>query len=175
MSRRASLIAAAVLAAIGAALLAAALLGDGDADREALRREVEVDVTGASLVEAEWRDEEHVRYVDTGGYDQRAGWALSYSIDQPFAVAHLLDVYEEALVERGWSVVHREDDDCSLRLEDGPEDAARTVNVDCVIDRELESQVGPDDSPLSTTSEATTREFEVRVLLPFEEEPRYPG
>ncbi len=123
---------------------------------------------GAERTKRQWQDEEHARYIDSGGYDRRAGWKTTYKLSQPTTMSELLDFYERVLSSGGWRVALREElpgrtSLGRLRLVKGSENRSRQIDVEAS---------GPAQADLGEGRQLVTG-YTLEYLLPYDRAPKY--
>jgi hypothetical protein len=124
---------------------------------------------GAERTKRQWQDEEHARYIDSGGYDERAGWTTAYKLREPVLVSDLFDFYERALTAGGWRVVLRQEPSSrrgssgGLQLVRGT--AQRHHRIDVVVMGLAQAD--------ATAGQRHVTNYGLAYLLPYERSPKY--
>ena len=125
---------------------------------------------GSTLVDEEWEDEEHARYIDTGGYDVRAGWEREYARDPAVPPDDLFAFYRRRLHAEGWRMLPAAGPTCPAggevevafrRVADGPD--GHTLTVRAAVDA---------GSPTAGCA-PTVSSYTVEYRLPWARPPRY--
>ena len=170
-TRRPLLIAALVLVGLVAIGVVVALVRQSRSpDRSDVRDEARLAYPGAELVTEDWQDEEHARYIDTGGYDERAGWTFEYELADGATFVELCDFYGDDLVELGWQLQYRSDE----AGETGPGDKSCTHVMGEGDGRTIYELEVTTESPGNPFEQPVTA-YTVEYLLPWAEEPTYSG
>ena len=165
-----------VLLTLGLVALAvvAAIVPFGPVHRRRLQAsvadEARLAFPGSTLVAEEWEDEEHARYIDTGGYDVRAGWEREYGRDPAVPLDDLFAFYRQRLHAEGWRMLPSAEPSCPGGGEvevafrppaDGPDGHILTV-------RAAVDAGGP-----GAGCDPTVSTYTVEYRLPWARPPRY--